>query len=74
VTAPGPEPDEVPSLEPGGSVTPGDTPPDAGQTSGLSHPQPMPSKKGPVLALAIIAVIVLGVAAFFVLRAFDLLD
>ncbi len=74
MTAPGPEPDEVPGLEPGGSVTPGDTPPDAGQTSGLSHPQPMPSKKGPVLALVVIGIIVLGMAAFFVLRAIDFLD
>jgi len=74
MTAPGPEPDEVPGLERGGSVTPGDTPPDAGQTSGLSHPQPMPSKKGPVLALVVIGIIVLGMAAFFVLRAIDYLD
>jgi hypothetical protein len=72
MTAPGPEPSEVPGLEPGGSVSPGDTPPDAGQTSGLSHPQPIPSRMVPVAALVVIAVIVLGVAAFFVLRAFDL--
>ncbi len=72
MTAPGPEPDDVPGLEKGGSVTPGDTPPDAGQTSGLSHPQPMPSKAVPVIALVIIGLIVAGVAAFFVLRAFDL--
>jgi hypothetical protein len=72
MTAPGPEPEDVPSLEKGGSVTPGDTPPDAGQTSGLSHPQPIPSRTIPVVALVIIGVIVIGVAAFFVLRAFDL--
>ncbi|MGW4487352.1 DUF6480 family protein [Amycolatopsis sp. NPDC004368] len=68
MTAPGPEPDEVPGLEPGGSVPPGDTPPDAGQTSGLSHPQPMPSRKGPVAWLVVVAILVLAVAAFFVLR------
>ncbi|MEA5363506.1 DUF6480 family protein [Amycolatopsis sp., V23-08] len=72
MTAPGPEPDDVPGLEPGGSVQPGDTPPDAGQTSGLSHPQPMPSKTIPVLALVIIGLMVAGAAAFFLLRAFDL--
>ncbi len=72
MTAPGPEPDDVPGLEPGGSVTPGDTPPDAGQTSGLSHPQPMPSRVVPVIALVVIGVLVLGVAVFFLLRAFDL--
>lgn len=73
MTAPGPEPDDVPGLEAGGSVTPGDTPPDAGQTSGLSHPQPMPSKAVPVIALVIVGVIVVGMAAFFLVRAFDLL-
>jgi hypothetical protein len=74
MTAPGPEPEEVPGLEKGGSVPPGDTPPDAGQTSGLSHPQPMPSRTVPVLALVIIGIVVVGVAAFFVLRAFDLFE
>ncbi|MEU3623648.1 hypothetical protein BS329_13595 [Amycolatopsis coloradensis] len=72
MTTPGPEPDEVPGLEKGGSVSPGDTPPDAGQTSGLSHPQPIPTKVIPAVALALIGALVLGVAAFFLLRAFDL--
>ncbi|MGA6161494.1 DUF6480 family protein [Amycolatopsis magusensis] len=71
MTAPGPEPDEAPGLEPGGSVSPGDTPPDAGQTSGLSHPQPMPSRAVPITVLVVLGVLVLGVAAFFVLRALD---
>ncbi|MEU4674010.1 DUF6480 family protein [Amycolatopsis sp. NPDC023774] len=66
MTAPGPEPNEVPGLEPGGSVTPGDTPPDAGQTSGLSHPQPMPSRKLPAGWLIVLAVFVFLVAAFFI--------
>ncbi|GAB3157726.1 hypothetical protein GCM10027258_67190 [Amycolatopsis stemonae] len=72
-TAPGPEPEDAPGLEPGGSVPPGDTPPDAGQTSGLSHPQPMPSRTPAVVTLVIVAVLVLGTAAFFVLRGLDLL-
>ncbi|MFD0450217.1 DUF6480 family protein [Rhodococcus aetherivorans] len=55
-------------------VQPGDTPPDAGQTSGLSHPQPNPSRVMPVFAILLIALIVLGVAAFFVARAFALFD
>ncbi|MDT8914510.1 DUF6480 family protein [Amycolatopsis sp. PS_44_ISF1] len=72
MSSPGPEPDEAPGLEAGGSVQPGDTPPDAGQTSGLSHPQPIPSRTIPIAALVIIGVIVIAVAAFFVARAFDL--
>jgi uncharacterized protein DUF6480 len=72
MTAPGPEPDEVPGLEPGGSVSPGDVPPDAGQTSGLSHPQPIPSRAPAIITLIVVAVLVLGVAGFFVLRAFAL--
>ncbi len=60
-------------MEPGGSVPPGDTPPDAGQTSGLSHPQPIPSRKPAVVTLIVIAILVVGVAGFFVLRALDLL-
>ncbi|WP_410663502.1 DUF6480 family protein [Amycolatopsis sp. lyj-84] len=73
MTAPGPEPQDVPGLEPGGSVPPGDVPPDAGQTSGLSHPQPIPSRGPGIVALVVIGVLVLGVAGFFVLRALDLL-
>ncbi|GAB3734372.1 DUF6480 family protein [Amycolatopsis oliviviridis] len=72
MTAPGPEPQDSPGLEPGGSVSPGDTPPDAGQTSGLSHPQPIPSRKPAVITLIVIGIVVVGVAGFFVLRALDL--
>ncbi|MEZ7237054.1 DUF6480 family protein [Rhodococcus sp. GXMU-t2271] len=71
---PGPRPEDAPGLEAGGGVQPGDTPPDAGQTSGLSHPQPNPSRVMPVFAIVLIALIVLGVAAFFVARAFALFD
>lgn len=69
---PGPEPHETPGLEPGGSVQPGDTPPDAGQTSGLSHPQPIPSRTVPVATLVILGIIVLAVVGFFLARALDL--
>ncbi|WP_414938209.1 DUF6480 family protein [Amycolatopsis sp. cmx-11-51] len=72
MTTPGPEPKDVPGLEPGGSVTPGDTPPDAGQTSGLSHPQPIPSRLPSIITIVVIGVLVLGVAGFFIVRALDL--
>ncbi len=71
---PGPRPEDAPGLDAGGGVQPGDSPPDAGQTSGLSHPQPNPSRVMPVFAIVLIALIVLGVAAFFVARAFALFD
>lgn len=70
---PGPTPDDVPDLEPGGGVAPGDTPPDAGQTSGLSHPQPMPSRTIPIVAITSVVLLVIAMAAFFLARVFDLL-
>ncbi|MEV6831162.1 DUF6480 family protein [Amycolatopsis sp. NPDC051102] len=62
-TPPDPDPRRTPDLEPGGGVPPGSTPPDSAQTSGLSHPQPMPSKAMPVLWLVLTGVLVLMVAA-----------
>ena len=69
---PGPDPDEVPELQTGGGVEPGDTPPDAGQTSGLSHPQPMPGKTLPIVVIGVVVVIVLAMVLFFVARVVDL--
>jgi hypothetical protein len=63
---PDPDPRRTPDLEPGGGVPPGSTPPDSAQTSGLSHPQPMPSKTMPVLWLVATGVLVLMVAALIV--------
>ncbi|MEV6644455.1 DUF6480 family protein [Amycolatopsis sp. NPDC051371] len=59
---PDPDPNRTPDLEAGGGVPPGSTPPDSAQTSGLSHPQPMPSKAMPVLWLILTGVLVLMVA------------
>jgi len=59
---PDPDPHRTPDLEVGGGVPPGSTPPDSAQTSGLSHPQPMPSKAMPVLWLVLTGVLVLMVA------------
>ena len=63
---PDPDPDRTPHLEPGGGVPPGDTPPDSAQTSGLSHPQPMPSKAMPVAWLVVTGILVLLAAAFVI--------
>ncbi|MEV6643532.1 DUF6480 family protein [Amycolatopsis sp. NPDC051371] len=61
---PDPDPADTPDLEPGGGVPLGSTPPDSAQTSGLSHPQPMPSKAMPVAWLIAIGVLTLMAAAF----------
>ncbi|MFI9450652.1 DUF6480 family protein [Amycolatopsis sp. NPDC052450] len=63
---PDPEPEKTPDLEPGGGVSPGDTPPDSGQTSGLSHPQPMPSKAMPIAWLVLIGVLVVLATGFVI--------
>ena len=65
-TPPDPDPARTPGLEPGGGVSPGETPPDSGQTSGLSHPQPMPSRRGPIITLVAVLVITLLTVAFIV--------
>ncbi|WP_367129757.1 DUF6480 family protein [Saccharothrix sp. HUAS TT1] len=65
-TPPDPDPARTPGLEPGGGVAPGETPPDSGQTSGLSHPQPMPSRRGPIITLVAVLVITLLTLAFVV--------
>lgn len=65
-TPPDPDPARTPGLEPGGGVAPGDTPPETGQTSGLSHPQPMPSRKAPIVTLVAVVVVTLLTLAFTV--------
>ncbi|MEU4523475.1 MULTISPECIES: DUF6480 family protein [unclassified Amycolatopsis] len=67
---PDPDPRRTPDLEAGGGVPPGSTPPDSAQTSGLSHPQPMPSKAMPVLWLVLTGVLVLMVAGLVIALAF----
>ena len=65
-TPPDPDPDRTPGLEPGGGVAPGETPPDSGQTSGLSHPQPMPSRRAPVITLVAVLLVTVLALAFVV--------
>jgi hypothetical protein len=58
-TPPDPDPASTPSLEPGGGVAPGELPPDSAQTSGLSAPQPRPTRKlTPATVLGVVAIVV----------------
>jgi uncharacterized protein DUF6480 len=58
-TPPDPDPARTPSLEPGGGVRPGETPPDSAQTSGLSAQQPRARRKyTPATVAGIVAIVV----------------
>lgn len=70
---PDPDPKDTSGLEPGGGVRPGDTPPDSGQVSGVSHHEPKRSKAGPIIGITAVVVLVLLVAGFFLAYALDLL-
>lgn len=59
---PDPDPENTPGLERGAGVRPGDTPPESGSTSGLSHRQPKPRKVAAAFYLALVVVAVLAVA------------
>ncbi len=63
---PDPDPARTPGLEPGGGVAPGATPPDSAQTSGVSEPEPRPSRRlrpATIVGLIAVAVLVLLFAA-----------
>ncbi|WP_422746911.1 DUF6480 family protein [Mycobacterium sp. WMMD1722] len=63
---PQPEPEEVPGLEPGGGVTPGDTPPDAGSTAVGEEPGPVPARRmttGSVLSIILVAIFAIAFIA-----------
>lgn len=56
---PDPDPARTPGLEPGGGVSPGATPPDSAQTSGLSEPEPPPRRRfTPAMVVGLIAIAV----------------
>lgn len=71
---PDPEPGRTPGLQPGGSVPPGETPPEsAAATSGLAHRQRASNKTTKWVWLAVLAVLVLLIAGFFAYFAFGLI-
>ncbi|GGL45430.1 DUF6480 family protein [Nocardia jinanensis] len=71
-----PDPDRTPGLEPGGGVSPGSTPPDTAQTSGLSADEPATRYRFPrtgvvavVLTIALVVVflaVAVGLVAMIV--------
>lgn len=64
--SPDPDPATTPGLEPGGGVRPGDTPPESGQTSAVTHREPRRPRRTAVLWLLGIAVLALLVAGFLI--------
>ncbi|MFE4961686.1 DUF6480 family protein [Streptomyces sp. NPDC056660] len=71
MTTPDPEPGRTPGLTPGGGVSPGETPPAEGSTSGISHPEPPELRKGwaavpLVLIMAVVLLVAIGLIAMVV--------
>ncbi len=57
-----PDPSTTPDLEPGGGVRPGATPPESGETSGLSAPEPSTTDFPATGTLTMVWVVLLVVA------------
>ncbi|MFD3840140.1 DUF6480 family protein [Streptomyces sp. NPDC058642] len=71
MATPVPEPRRTPGLEPGGGVSPGETPPAEGGTHGISHPEPPELRKGwgamPLtLIMVVVALVAVGLIAMMV--------
>ncbi|MFF7976385.1 DUF6480 family protein [Streptomyces sp. NPDC007905] len=69
---PDPEPERTPGLEPGGGVPPGETPP-AESSMPEAGPRPNPPKGWAKAPLTLILVLVVLVAAFFLVYALVLI-
>ncbi|MGE2717964.1 DUF6480 family protein [Mycolicibacterium litorale] len=77
---PDPEPAQTPDLEQGGGVTPGATPPDSDQMSGIGAVEEAPrhsitaGKVTTIVAVAVFALIFLAIAIVMVLKMTGVLD
>jgi Family of unknown function (DUF6480) len=71
---PDPDPAVTPGLEPGGGVSPGSTPPDSAQTSGLGEPEPRPRRKLTVTAVLSLVALVAFIALFVATGVYLLTD
>lgn len=77
---PDPDPAQTPDLEPGGGVTPGATPPDSDQMSGVGAVEEPPrhsitvGKVTMIVAVVVFALIFVAVAVGMILRMTGALD
>jgi len=71
---PDPDPATTTSLEAGGGVSPGETPPDSAQTAGLGDPGHPPRKKVTPTAVFAIVAIVVFIALFVAAGVFMVAD
>lgn len=77
---PDPDPSDTTGLSEGGSVQPGDTPPDSGSLSASANQNPLPKRRftpvaiAGIIAAALIAVLFLIVAVVYGLQVFGLMD
>ncbi len=71
---PDPEPAQTPDLEPGGGVTPGATPPDSDQMSGVGKVEENPRHRlttgsvTTIIAVGVFALVFLAIAVVMVLN------
>jgi hypothetical protein len=70
---PDPDPARTPGLEPGGGVPPGETPPESGQVSGVSHHEDPPPRGAPTVTIVLVLVVAVLVALLVAAQVFGLL-